>query len=86
MSNLVVAYAPRRLRACVEKKQQRLSRSTLSDRLLFQTCFFFGFTMNSPVTIRLEREATDRPWGFRLQGWSESSSLSLTHTLLRFRT
>lgn len=24
--------------------------------------------MNSPIIIRLEREATDRPWGFRLQG------------------
>ena len=24
--------------------------------------------MNSPITIHLEREATDRPWGFRLQG------------------
>lgn len=24
--------------------------------------------MNSPLTIRLEREGTERPWGFRLQG------------------
>ncbi|CAF0984205.1 unnamed protein product [Rotaria sp. Silwood1] len=27
--------------------------------------------MNSPVTIRLERERTDQQWGFRLQGGSD---------------
>ncbi|CAF1673317.1 unnamed protein product, partial [Adineta ricciae] len=29
--------------------------------------------MNSPIIIHLEREATDRPWGFRLQGGSDFS-------------
>ncbi|CAF0767786.1 unnamed protein product [Rotaria sordida] len=29
--------------------------------------------MNSPITVRLERNATDRPWGFRLQGGSDFS-------------
>jgi hypothetical protein len=28
----------------------------------------FIYDMNSPIIIRLEREATDQPWGFRLQG------------------
>lgn len=30
-------------------------------------------TMSSPRTIHLERDATDRPWGFRLQGSIRSS-------------
>lgn len=31
--------------------------------------------MNSPIIIRLERQATDRPWGFRLQGENSTDLL-----------
>lgn len=33
--------------------------------------------MNSALTIRLEREATDRPWGFRLQGENSAHLLKI---------
>ncbi len=42
------------------KKDQLFLISTIVD--------IFISDMNSPRIIRLERDATDRPWGFRLQG------------------
>jgi hypothetical protein len=42
------------------KKGQLFLISTIAD--------IFISDMNSSVIIRLKREATDQPWGFRLQG------------------
>jgi hypothetical protein len=45
------------------KKDQLFLISTIVD--------IFISNMSSAILIRLERDATDRPWGFRLQGLNE---------------
>lgn len=59
------------LSVCIYRAQneQLFLISTFVDR--------FISNMHSPTTIQLERDAPDRPWGFRLQGLICPGALSL---------